>query len=356
MLYLYIYDAADFTTGLPSERFGAANAGTPISIRLRPGATGQRVLINDTNDTGPGSPYFNEDDDTQTVGEDVTLNGLVFPAGSGIYAAYDLLDDPSNPDMKVTSFHIGYSSGLVQGPVDGLVATSPLEPGRTYNFYTNRSSYQRTQTYEEYVSCFTNGTLIETDQGQVAVEHLRPGSLVRTTSGAFKPVRLCLRRDVSAREMAENHRLRPVKITAGALGDRMPRTDLWVSRQHRMVASSPITNRMFGQDALIAAIRLAELPGIYVDETRETLSYFHLVFDSHELILANGAPTESYLVTARSVEDDDCATAREIRTLFPELNDPGYEPQTATLIPPLPQQKSLIRRHLKNRKPLLTNT
>ena len=41
---------------------------------------------------------------------------------------------------------------------------------------------------------------------------------------------------------------------------------------------------MFGtSEALIAAIKLTALPGIYVDEEASEVEYFHILFDSHEV-------------------------------------------------------------------------
>lgn len=67
-----------------------------------------------------------------------------------------------------------------------------------------------------------------------------------------------------------------------------------VSRQHRMLVRSKVAERMFGRpDALVSAIKLTALPGIYVDDQVEEVEYFHILFDQHEIVWAEGAPSES---------------------------------------------------------------
>ena len=112
--------------------------------------------------------------------------------------------------------------------------------------------------------CFVSGTQIQTPDGLRAVEDLRQGDIVTGYEGKDLILRKALSSRLSERALRANPNLRPVRILAGALGNDLPARDLLVSRQHRMLVSSKISERMFGQnEVLIPAIRLTELPGVF---------------------------------------------------------------------------------------------
>lgn len=200
--------------------------------------------------------------------------------------------------------------------------------------------------------CFCHGTLIETEFGERPIESLRAGDRVLTRSG-LKPLRWVGQRHLSAVELEMNPKLRPVRISEGAMGNGLPRRDLFVSRQHRMQTSSAVAQRMFGTpEVLISAIKLTELPGIDIDRNADQVVYFHLLFDAHEIVFANGAPSESLLLTDTALASVTPQARQEIRQAFPEL--PGQDnalPQH--VIPKNRKQKRLIDRLRKNHKPVL---
>ena len=155
-------------------------------------------------------------------------------------------------------------------------------------------------------------------------------------------------------DLRANPKRLPVCILAGALGEGLPSRDLLVSRQHRMLVNSKIALRMFNSpEVLIPAIKLTALPGIFVDETIEEVEYFHLLFDRHEVIFAEGAPTESLFTGPEALKSLSAAARREIFDIFPELENTTHSPDPARLIPQGRQQAQLVARHLKNDKPLL---
>ncbi|MDX2484270.1 MAG: Hint domain-containing protein [Pseudodonghicola sp.] len=204
------------------------------------------------------------------------------------------------------------------------------------------------------VTCFTRGTLITTDRGDVPIETLKSGDQVLTQDHGFQELKLALRRAIGPEELRQNSKLYPIRIMAGAMGSGLPKRDLTVSRQHRMVAKSSIVERMFGSTAvLVAAIRLTALPGILVDKAVDTVEYFHLIFENHEVIFAEGAPTESFLMGPQTRKTLHTATWDECMSLFPEAVGLGCFAVPARTIPSHILQKKLVRRHIKNAKDLL---
>lgn len=202
--------------------------------------------------------------------------------------------------------------------------------------------------------CFVAGTLLQTPNGEVAVEQLDRLDLVVTLTGVSRPIKLHLSRKYGRKELLRNPALYPVKILAGALGQGLPRRDLLVSRQHRMLVSSAISQRMFGSpEVLIPAIKLTKIPGIFVDTAVTKVEYFHLVLDEHEVIFAEGAPTESLLTGPSAMKAMSPEAREELFTIFPELMACHNTTCPAFPIPTNKRQKQLVARHAKNRKALL---
>ncbi|MEM7524099.1 MAG: Hint domain-containing protein [Pseudomonadota bacterium] len=205
------------------------------------------------------------------------------------------------------------------------------------------------------ILCLTSGTMVGTENGSRMIDDLAPGDRLLTAEGVHRPLRRIYRRKLELKEFAADERLRPVRITAGALGAGLPQRDLLVSRQHRMLVSSPIVERMFGvAEVLISAILLTALPGVYVDEEVEAVEYIHLLFDKHEVVFAEGAPTESLYTGAEALKSLASEAREEILSLFPDLRRSGYVPPSARAIPMRRLQRRLVERHAKNAKPLLT--
>lgn len=203
------------------------------------------------------------------------------------------------------------------------------------------------------VVCFVAGTAIRTEMGSRPVEDLKEGDLVQTLDGGSKPIRWIGRRQLFKSDLRVNPRLRPVRIMAGALGDGLPVRDLLVSRQHRVLLNSRVARRMFGRaEVLVPAFRLTDLPGIYVDESQTDVTYFHLLFDRHEVIFAEGAPTESLFAGPQALKMVPQAARDEILAIFPELSDHETAAEPARVIPPPARQKTLVARHAKSGRPL----
>jgi hypothetical protein len=153
-------------------------------------------------------------------------------------------------------------------------------------------------------ACYLKGTLIQTDHGEAAIEMLRIGDCVTTMSGASRPIRWIGRRSYSKSFAAGNQHVLPVRIRAGALGERMPRRDLWVSPEHAMWMSG----------MLIPASALVNGASITQEEPAEAVAYIHLEFDTHDVIYAEGAPSESFVDDeSRGLFDN----AAEYSALFP---------------------------------------
>ncbi len=135
------------------------------------------------------------------------------------------------------------------------------------------------------VACYCRGTMILTTRGEVAVEDLAIGDVVVTAGGASEPVRWIGRRSYAGRFIGGDHLMLPITIHAGALADGVPHTDLRVSPGHAM----------WVDDHFVPAWRLVNGVTVTQADFVEEVTYFHVELDTHDLLLANGAPAESFL-------------------------------------------------------------
>jgi hypothetical protein len=155
------------------------------------------------------------------------------------------------------------------------------------------------------IACFRRGTHILTERGEAAIESLKIGDRVATLSGVMRPIRWIGRRSYCGEVASGNSRVLPIRIRAGALGEALPKRNLWVSPEHAMYVDG----------MLIPAAALVNGESIVQEDLVEELTYIHLEFDGHAVIFAEGAPSESF------VDDDNRQmfdNAAEYARLYPD--------------------------------------
>ncbi len=135
-------------------------------------------------------------------------------------------------------------------------------------------------------ACYVEGTRIATPDGEVAIEHLKPGDAVLTASGAVRPVRWLGYRHVDPRHHPRPTAVQPVRVSAGAFDDGVPRRDLWLSPDHAIFA-----------DGMLVPIKRLINGGTITQVPVNGVTYFHVELPQHDLLLAEGLPAESYLDT-----------------------------------------------------------
>ena len=178
--------------------------------------------------------------------------------------------------------------------------------------------------------CFTPDTRILTPMGEVPVEQLQPGDKVVTRDNGLQELRWTGKKRVSGRELICRPHLRPILIKQGALGPNQPERDMMVSPNHRMLLVSQQAELLFDErEVLIAAKHLTHLDGVeQVDAVG--VDYIHIMCDNHEILLADGAWSESFQPGEYSINGIDTEQRTEIYDLFPELRQPeGLEAYAA---------------------------
>ena len=122
-----------------------------------------------------------------------------------------------------------------------------------------------------------------------------------------------------------------------------------------MLVRSKIAQKMFGtDDVLVAAKQLCQIDGIDVAHDLAAVVYYHLLFDRHEVVISNGAETESLFTGPEALRSVGPAALAEILTLFPELADRDYQPAAARTLASGRLGRKLAVRHGQNAKPLVS--
>ncbi|KEP70640.1 type I secretion protein [Thioclava dalianensis] len=173
---------------------------------------------------------------------------------------------------------------------------------------------------EKVIPCFTPGTRIATDQGECLVEDLQPGDRVLTRDNGFQDIRWIGSRSLNWAQLQANPAYRPVIIPAGAFGPDQPEREMRVSPQHRILLTGHFTELLCGEtEALAAASHFDGIDGIAIDRGAHKVTYIHLMFDAHQIVLSDGLWTESFQPGAATLKELESEQRRELLGLFPEL-------------------------------------
>lgn len=212
------------------------------------------------------------------------------------------------------------------------------------NRYSGMSS-DRQDT--DFMTCFGSGTLIATPKGERPIEELGVGDRITTQDHGAQEIRW-----VGGRTVRCGGMLQPICIQPHALGLGLPHHPLILSRQHRILVTSRIAQRMFGTpDVFLSAHKLLGLPGVKLEREAAFVTYWHVLCDRHEVIFANGAPTETLYLGAMARHGMPDHALQEIQTLFPQVLQ---RPQTlARMFPKGQAQSQLVFRMLKNKRAAL---
>ena len=113
---------------------------------------------------------------------------------------------------------------------------------------------------------------------------------------------------------------------------------------------------MFGTSRVFLPARaLLELDGVDLVTPDTVTTYIHLLFDGHEVIFANGQPSESLFIGTNAITAFSKDQVEEIQLIFPELCDSNTWASLAAFEATMKMNKKLISRHIKNAQPLWQN-
>jgi Ca2+-binding RTX toxin-like protein len=276
---------------------------------------------NDSVDGGTGDDLIEGGSGADTLGGGDDRDTFVASAPGDMVG--DEIDGGGGGDDFDT---LDVTGAITPGGRASVQFTSPDEEDGIIRFFDDEDNLEGTATFQEIESvigatvvCFTRGTLIATPQGERPVEELREGDRVLTRDNGMQEIRWMGSKHLDWRALKNAQHLRPVLIRAGALGGGLPERDMMVSPNHRMLVTSEKTALYFeDSEVLVAAKHLVGIDGIAQVDTMGT-TYVHFMCDRHEVVLANGAWSESFQPGDYSLRGLGNSQRSEIFELFPEL-------------------------------------
>jgi hypothetical protein len=181
-----------------------------------------------------------------------------------------------------------YDSGIGLELTDGtaLITIGITGDFSTGDFIISDPSITTTIALEPAAPCFTAGTRILTQRGETPVEQLEVGDNAILIDGSKAAIIWVGKRGIDISRHPRPETVQPIRIAAGALDGKLPVRDLIVSPDHALY----LEGLLIPAKALLNGYSIAQL-------NRAAVTYYHVELAEHAVLLAEGTPAESYLVT-----------------------------------------------------------
>ncbi|WP_170211040.1 Hint domain-containing protein [Neokomagataea tanensis] len=270
--------------------FTAGQAGGYLNIRLDGSLSPSTTSVQTINITSANNTRFHIG---LTSG---FLNGLT----NGLMASYTETYNGRVTQIRVSFTGPGFVSGPFGIPVPGLITSTPVVINITGNPFGLRNGHSETRSLNNLFGevfggtvdiCFLKGALIQTPSADVCVEEIAVGDeVVVYVDGAPKTDTIkwvgkstCLIRS----DVPDDEAGYPVRIMKDAISNGVPSADLLVTAEHCL----------FFDGKFIPARMLVNGRSIFFDKSFTSYDYYHIETEEHSVIKANGMLTESYLDT-----------------------------------------------------------
>jgi hypothetical protein len=135
----------------------------------------------------------------------------------------------------------------------------------------------------DLVPCYLPNTRIATPSGEVPVEKLAVGDRVLTHRGGSRPI-VWIGQGKALATRGRRNAATPVIVRKGALADNVPNSDLRITKGHALYLDG----------VLIPVEFLVNHRSIVWDDRAQEVTVYHVELAIHDILLANGAPAESF--------------------------------------------------------------
>ncbi|WP_420397609.1 Hint domain-containing protein [Nioella sp.] len=229
--------------------------------------------------------------------------------------------DPGGPDPILGNFTLEYWGTLTIGDTTFPVFRDtdfhqPWMFAQAGETLPDSANFALVDFNDTFVFCFAEGTRISVSEGWCAIEDLRIGDFILTADDRLVAVKWIGYQTVSTR-FGPAERLMPVRFAAGSLGDGLPTADLTVTADHGMFIDGVICHA----GALVNGTTITQVP---LEEMGETYTVYHIETEEHEIILAYGAPAETFIDNVSRRAFDNFAEFDALYGDVPEMEELPY--------------------------------
>jgi hypothetical protein len=238
-----------------------------------------------------------------------TVNSLSVTGLSSFYGANQQINISGDPGYSTAT---GFSyDGVSIETTDGKEWNMYYDPGAdSYIAYSTGEEDGVIPDSFQVVGtpvCFTRNTLISTPTGSTLVQDLRIGDLILNHLGQAVPVKWIGRQRFHPAFAGDKL---PICIGQGALGNDLPLRDLYVSPGHALYIDNCL---LIDAKALVNGTTITQ-----VTQWEGDVEYFHIETEHHEIILAEGAPAETFM---DNVSRTCFNNYSEYETLYPQAHE-----------------------------------
>lgn len=198
--------------------------------------------------------------------------------------------------------------------------TTALQPGG--QIVENRHIAPALPVFEQAFCAFSRGSLVETNEGHLAIEDLMPGDKVVTTNGQAQTVIWIGRTTIVPGQEIDGRRRMPLtRITTDAFGVARPSACLIAGPAARLLYT-PTHLRAVNGDAKMLTPTSEFIDGVTVAETAppNPVELFHICLARHSVIRVGGLEFESFHPGNNAARKISHAMRDVFLNLFPHAN------------------------------------
>jgi len=173
--------------------------------------------------------------------------------------------------------------------------------------------------FESAFSAFARGTLIQTVQGDVAIEDLQPGDMINTTSG--EPSKLVWIGSTSFSPIDAGRRIPLISIMPDSFGQSRPSTVLTVGPGARVLHTPHHLRSEAGSVRMLTPVREL-LDGVNVIEVvpPTPVRLFHICLERHAAVHAGGIEMETFHPGANAMRTLPHSLQERFLSMFPRIS------------------------------------